>query len=346
MKKRVSSRSPLRVDLSGGTLDIWPLYLFFEKPFVLNFSVDLYTHVEIEEKEEQDDFSIDLEISNFQYKRTFLQLKSFYERVASCKVIEEGNAEKKALSLICPHLKFWNPSKGFSLKTFSESPIGGGMGGSSSLCISLMKAFSSWLKKEEKMKFKEKVHLAANIEAQALNFPTGTQDYIPALSPGFHVILYDLKGFHSTLVHSWESFFLEKMVLIDTGISHESVLNNWEIYKAFLQGDRDVFQTLAELSEISSQMAELSLNQKWDSLSPLLNKEYLIRKRLRNYSSFEIEELRAGVMEQGGESFKVCGAGGGGVVLVLASSKKSKERILAYCKKKSLCVLKAKPLSQ
>ena len=40
---RITAKAPCRVDLAGGTLDIWPLYLFHANAVTVNFAVDRYT---------------------------------------------------------------------------------------------------------------------------------------------------------------------------------------------------------------------------------------------------------------------------------------------------------------
>ena len=50
MRKTISSKAPCRVDLAGGTLDIWPLYLFHAHPVTLNFAVDRYASCELRER--------------------------------------------------------------------------------------------------------------------------------------------------------------------------------------------------------------------------------------------------------------------------------------------------------
>ena len=39
---KIVSRAPCRVDLAGGTLDIWPLYLFHPGAVTVNIAVDRY----------------------------------------------------------------------------------------------------------------------------------------------------------------------------------------------------------------------------------------------------------------------------------------------------------------
>ena len=43
----IKSTAPTRIDLAGGTLDIWPLYLQFGNPPTLNAAINLYATVEL-----------------------------------------------------------------------------------------------------------------------------------------------------------------------------------------------------------------------------------------------------------------------------------------------------------
>src|SRR5438105_10192104 len=45
---RIVSKAPCRVDLAGGTLDIWPLYLNHPGAVTVNFAVDRYTSCVVE----------------------------------------------------------------------------------------------------------------------------------------------------------------------------------------------------------------------------------------------------------------------------------------------------------
>ena len=43
----IVSKSPCRVDMAGGTLDIWPLYLYHDNPTTVHFAVSRYTTCEL-----------------------------------------------------------------------------------------------------------------------------------------------------------------------------------------------------------------------------------------------------------------------------------------------------------
>ncbi len=54
----IESSAPTRVDLAGGTIDIWPIYLFHPGAMTVNFALSLRAQVRIETR---DDDSIILE---------------------------------------------------------------------------------------------------------------------------------------------------------------------------------------------------------------------------------------------------------------------------------------------
>ena len=48
----IESSAPTRVDLAGGTIDIWPLYLFHPGATTVNFAVSLRAHCHIETRDD------------------------------------------------------------------------------------------------------------------------------------------------------------------------------------------------------------------------------------------------------------------------------------------------------
>ena len=48
----IESSAPTRVDLAGGTIDIWPLYLFHPGATTVNFAISLRAHCRIETRDD------------------------------------------------------------------------------------------------------------------------------------------------------------------------------------------------------------------------------------------------------------------------------------------------------
>ena len=50
---RISASAPTRIDLAGGTIDIWPLYLFHSGAQTLHIAISLRAHAWIEPRPDQ-----------------------------------------------------------------------------------------------------------------------------------------------------------------------------------------------------------------------------------------------------------------------------------------------------
>lgn len=299
--------SPTRVDLSGGTLDCWPLNLFVPQAVTVNLAIDIHTGVELEPRSDE---KIILEISDLKETKLYQNLDELLRS-------EDGSVVlvREVVRYVAPMLRA--SQSGFRLKTFSDSPIGGGLGGSSSLCISLLSAFFQWLNITQSVE--KTVELAHNIEGRVLHTPTGTQDYVPALLGGLNQLTYKDSGLEIVNL----PFQLDRLSgflgLVYTGRPHHSGINNWQVIKKAVEKDRPTLQALNEIAEISLRVAEVCRSQNWGDLPYLLNKECEARIALSPvFTSPEIEELRHAAAELGADASKICGAGGGGCVLVWA----------------------------
>lgn len=324
----ISVKSPTRVDLAGGTLDCWPLYLMVGDCVTVNLSIGIFTFVDLKERSDQ---RIKIKIADLNYEKTFSSLKEFL------------SSPDEELNLVRTHVEYWKPQKGFELVTRSESPVGGGLGGSSSLSVSLIKAFSQWMGRP--FETHAMVTLASNLEAKVLGKPTGTQDYFPAIVSGLNIIHYTPEGAKVENVPFPQKLFTDHLILIYTGKAHHSGINNWQVLKAAIEGDQFVLGCLREIAEISRDTAKLCREGRWEDLPNIFAREYEARTRLSpGFSSPEIEQLQALVKSCGAGTVKICGAGGGGCVVVWASPSIRKE-IEEECKKQGFQVLKAVPVA-
>ncbi|MZH46559.1 MAG: hypothetical protein F3739_05955, partial [Nitrospinae bacterium] len=115
---RIKSSAPTRIDLAGGTLDIWPLHLFFDNPPTLNAAIDLYATVEITTRKDK---RIVLTSRDLGLSENFSSLGAL--------------PDKHPLELIVRTLKFYAPQTGLEISTDCQAPQGSGIGGSSALNI-------------------------------------------------------------------------------------------------------------------------------------------------------------------------------------------------------------------
>jgi len=295
----IKVKSPTRVDLAGGTLDCWPLYLFLGDPVTINVAIDIFTHVSLAERA---DAQVELHSADLNARRVYPDLEACL-----------SDADP-AFDLVRAHLRFWKPSRGFTLSTRSESPVGGGLGGSSSLCISLLKAFSAWMGR--RMEPDEMVRIASHLEAQILLKPTGTQDYFPPIFGGMNVITYGVPGPSVEVRPIPRDVFDGRFLLVYTGRSHHSGINNWQVIKNWLDGDVRPRRALEKLAEGSREMKVALELGRTDELPSLFTREYEARTELSDgFSSPEIRRLND-LAHSVGAIAKICGAGGGGCVLI------------------------------
>ena len=326
----INIKSPTRVDLAGGTLDCWPLNAIVGKCYTINLSISVNTYVDLIPR--NNNKKIELDIFDLNYKKEFNNLNELL------------NCADPELILIQAHLKYWQPTDGFYLKTRSESPVGGGLGGSSSLSVSVIKAFSQWL--EEDLTFERFIRLASNVEAYFLNTPTGTQDYIGAYSHGLNLITYDYDGIHYERLDFDDNYFKERLLVVYTGKSHHSGINNWQVIKDVVEKDAKTLEALHDIARVSSEFRSVCINKEWEKIPQLLNKENEARIRLSaGFSNPEIDELKKISFAHGAKGFKICGAGGGGCIMIW-SEPDHRQGIINACQEKNYQVIKADPVTQ
>ena len=321
----ISVKSPTRVDLSGGTLDCWPLYLFLGNPVTVNVAIDIFTYADLKELPGKE---IELHSHDLNARKKYASLEAAISDT------------EPAFDLVRAHLRFWKPQKGFSLSTRSESPVGGGLGGSSSLCISLLKAFSAWL--EEPLEPYEMVRIASHLEAQTLLKPTGTQDYFPPIFGGVNFITYGVRGPQVEVSEIDQNLFEGRFLLVYTGRSHHSGINNWQVIKNWLDGDPQPRRALEKLAVVSNEMKAAIVDGRLKDMPALFAREFSARTELsEGFSSPEIRRLNE-LANSVGANAKICGAGGGGCVLVWCPDRQI-DRAREVIAKEGFTVLPAQP---
>src|SRR5713226_7085833 len=224
MNVRIEARAPTRIDLAGGTLDIWPLYLFHEGAVTVNFAVDRYTHAHIEPRRG----------TGISFTSTDLRREAAYDSLGALL-----DARRHTLPLAAEIVRFFRPDHGFHLETSSEAPAGAGISGSSALIIATTSAFNRWLGcgySIEKLR-----EISQNIEARLIRVPTGCQDYYPAMYGGISALELGCAGIRRIALDVTPEDLEARVVLAYTGEPRNSGINNWEVTKSHIDGDKRVF---------------------------------------------------------------------------------------------------------
>ena len=107
-------------------------------------------------------------------------------------------------------------------------------------------------------------------------------------------------------------------MLAYTGAPRKSGINNWEVFKAHINGDKRVFRNFERIVEIARAMHQALADAKWDEVARLLREEWKLRRtNAPGITTPLIDKLISAAGRHGGRAAKACGAGGGGCVIFL-----------------------------
>ena len=298
---KVTSQAPCRVDLAGGTLDIWPLYLYHDNAVTVNFAVDRHTRCSLQTRSD----------SRIEIRSVDQRSAAFYE---SLDALLDARSHK--LALAAHIIRHFRPPTGLDMEIGSEAPAGAGISGSSSLMVSCCGAFNKLLGLGHSI---EKVReIAQNIEAQIIRVPTGCQDYYPAMYGGVSAIEMGPAGIRRVAIPVSADELNARVVLAYTGVPRNSGINNWEVTKAHINGDKTVHKNFARIAEIANGMRAALEKSDWKEAAKLLRDEWSHRrKNAPGITTPVIDHLIETTRKAGARAAKVCGAGGGGCVLFL-----------------------------
>ena len=289
----ILTSAPTRIDLAGGTIDIWPLYLFHPGAQTLNAAISVRTRARIEPRQDSrivlvsEDTGRTVEAGHWSELRT--------------------QPELRLLALIA----YFFEAHSLTLTTFSESPAGAGIAGSSALNVAVCAAFADWSRRH--FEPEALLQLAQNVEAQVINVPTGLQDYRPALYGGVAALELEVDGIHRVPLDIDSAALEQRIVLCYTGEPRNSGTNNWEITKRHIDGDRHVFDCFERIRDTAAAMRDALVKGDWDAVGRAIGDEWENRKRLApGVTTPAIDGLIARARAAGATAAKVCGAGGGG----------------------------------
>jgi D-glycero-alpha-D-manno-heptose-7-phosphate kinase len=290
---RTIASAPTRIDLAGGTIDIWPLYLFHEHAVTVNAAISLRAHVEVADRPAG---GIAIQSIDTGQQAT----------AASWETLD-GSGDLPLLSLIARHYQLRNAT----LTTRGESPAGAGIAGSSALTIATCAAVAKY--QNASLDAADLLRVAMNVECQTIRVPTGLQDYRPALFGGIAAIHLDVDDTRRVAIDVDRHELEQRIVLAYTGAPRQSGTNNWEITKRHIDGDRHIFECFERIRDTANALEDALVRGDWDGVGRQIALEWENRKRLApGVTTPTIDALIARAAAAGATAAKVCGAGGGG----------------------------------
>jgi D-glycero-alpha-D-manno-heptose-7-phosphate kinase len=295
----VEATAPCRVDLAGGTLDIWPIYLFHPGAVTVNVAVDRRAWCRVETG-----------VAGVRIESRDTLQKAEGKDVSE--ILGSGT-----LSLVAQILRALGVESGLRVVTQSKVPAGSGLGGSSALAVAVAAAVGRAMGRE--LDHEGLWPIVRDAEARCIGVPTGVEVYLAALHGGVLAIHLEAGAVRVERLRADPARVEESLLLVDGGATRFSGINNWDVFKGQIDGDLRVREALAAIAALAGRARQALLDDRFEDISDLIAEEWAARKRLApGVTTPDIDRI-AEAARAGGGAAKVCGAGGGGVVAVWAT---------------------------
>jgi len=278
---QVSARGWCRVDLGGGTLDIWPLGLLHPGARTVNLAIDLAVTVTLSSSPD----------GRFRVRQGDALQEA--ETAAELAVASGG----ELLGLVAVELGL--PPVEIAVQ--SDSPRGAGLGASSALTVAAIAAGEAWLDGEP-TPIERRATLARDLEARLMGLPTGRQDHYPAALGGVLEILHqpggervrrldvDLQGLGASLLVAY------------SGQSHFSAATNWQIVRRRLESDAATVRRFQGITEVAAGLPGALEDGDLERVGRLMAREWAQRRSLaEGVSTPRLEKMLSAAVAAGAE---------------------------------------------
>lgn len=287
-----------RVDLGGGTLDIWPIGAMHAGSVTVNFAIDLPVTARVAPR--ADGYSIALE--------------GEAPRIGALDSLAKDPAT--ALPALVA-LEVDLPPSDIALQ--SASPRGAGLGASSALTVALLAAAELATHGRLLRDAEARARVARDLEARLMGLPTGLQDHLPGQLGGALAIEHRAGGERIRRLDVDLGALAERLVVAFTGQSHFSAGNNWAVLRRRFEGDAETTTRLESIRAAAAELPAALESGDWPAVGQLVGAEWEARRGLApEVTTPELEALLEQARRLGAWGGKACGAGGGGSIAVLA----------------------------
>ena len=297
---KIRATTPTRIDLAGGSLDLYPLYLFEDGGLTINCAVDIFCAATVETR------------SDRKVRMTSLDLELTEEYSDVDDLPAAG-----PLEIVARAVKFFHPATGLNVTTENRVRQGSGLGASSSLLMAVLASLNELT--ESGYSYEQLIDFAADLEAQCIRVPTGKQDYYAAMFGGISSLWFEVEGNRrESLVNDMAEIreLENRLVLSFTGAPRFSGATNWNIIKGYIEQDPRTVAGLKQIKKTASTVRACILDHNWDEFPRLIAEEWRNRRTLAEGVTNEMVDGRMkAALSAGAMANKLCGAGGGGCMI-------------------------------
>jgi D-glycero-alpha-D-manno-heptose-7-phosphate kinase len=290
--------APCRVDLAGGGLDVWPVYLFHPGAVTVSVAIDRRAWCRVETGIE----GVRLEAKDALAKR---------EGATVAAVLGAG-----ALSRTAHVLSALGVETGLSVVTQSRVPAGAGLGEAAALAVATAAGVCRALGRATDPDVL--APLLRDVEVRSTGTLGGVQDYETAFRGG-PVALHLEPGIPRAEALPVDPARIEEcLLLVDGGRPPRPPRGGGDIVRGHVEGDERVRADVAAIAAAARATRDALVDGRFQDVTGLISEEWEARKRLApDVTTPEIDRVVAAAREAGGAG-KACGAGEGGVVAIWA----------------------------
>jgi D-glycero-alpha-D-manno-heptose-7-phosphate kinase len=294
------ARAPVRISLAGGGTDL-PAYYEKGGGCVVSTTIDkyFYTFLNVNQNE-------DLQITSSDYR-------TFYRHNGERPPLWEGE-----LGLPKAILHHFGISQGVSMFLASMIPPGTGLGSSSSVAVSVIKAVA--VAGGLHLSRQQIAELACSIEIEKLGMPIGKQDQYAATYGGLNFITFARDGVTVEpldMAPSARRHLEQRLMLFYTGAARNSASILGEQQRSSAKDKPDVISALDAVKEMAYQVRECLERGETQSLGEFMHRNWVHKKRFASgITNPEIDACYELARKSGAVGGKLTGAGGGGFLML------------------------------
>ena len=316
----IRARAPLRLGLAGGGTDVSP-YCDIHGGYVLNVTIDRYAYAVIKTLDEP--------------VVRFVASDQQVEKVKPAEVPLPLNGKLDLHKAVYNHMvQHFNGGKPIPLEvsTFCDAPAGSGLGSSSTLVVTMIRAFAELLNLP--LDDYTIAHMAYQIERVDCGLQGGRQDQYSATFGGFNFMEFyaDERAIINPLrIKNWIICELEaSLVLFFTGVSRESAHIIADQSSNVKSGAADALEAMHGIKREALVMKECLLRGDFAGLVDSMRLGWENKKRsAKTVSNPHIDTIYDAAIQAGALAGKVSGAGGGGFMLFFVPTEKRMDVIRA-----------------
>lgn len=302
-------RAPLRISFVGGGTDL-PDFYHNSPGRVISATINKYVYAVINPAP---------------------LLKGIYARYSTIENVKSVKELKN--DRIRESMLYLKVNDNMEIGTFSDLPVGTGLGGSSSFTVALIKGLTTY--QGRRLDKRDLAEASCKVEIDLIKEPIGKQDQYASAFGGFNIFQFnpdESVDVEPILLDYKKKIDLENQMLIFfTGITRKasSVLQEQK------SNISSKFKTLKTMAKLVDTFKNKLIKGDVEAMGNLLHQNWLMKKKLASkISSDVIDEVYNLGMRNGAWGGKVLGAGGGGCILFFVPSEK-REKIRASIKRKA-----------